>query len=270
MTSFPAVMVKHMTRLNITPQKYFYIFFCLILLGSPLYLQAECQVTLEWEPNGAAPDGYRLYERKEGEQYYENHYYDVGQDSLCRVSGLSENYVYHFVVRAYAGSEVSDFSNEATYECTTASSSEDLNPPAQPVTILPADTAQNVSLEPTLSSGDYSDPDEGDSHAQTRWQIFRLDNDECIYDVISNSELTSHDLPPGTLEPFTAYYWTVRYYSQNGGISEPSPTSDFTTTSNDEAGDDADATASLNGVGSSSGSGSSDGLGFGCFIQSLY
>jgi hypothetical protein len=249
------------------PRKYFYIFICFIILGTPLYLQAECQITLEWEPNGTAPDGYRLYEREEGEDYLDFHYYDVGQESSCRISGLSENVIYHFVVRAYAGSEVSDFSNEATYECTTASSSDDPNPPLQPMTTSPEDTAQNVSLEPMLTSGEFSDPDTEDVHAQTRWRIFRLDNDECIYDVISNSDLTSLQIPPDTLEPFTAYYWTVNHYSQNGGISEPSPTSDFTTRSLDGV----DSAASLNVSGGSGGSsGSSDGLGVGCFIQTLY
>jgi hypothetical protein len=260
-------MVKHMTRLYFVSRKYFYTLFCFIILGFPLHLQAECQLTLEWEPNGAAPDGYRLYEREEGKKYHDNHYYDVGQESSCRVSGLSENVTYHFVVRAYAGSEMSDDSNEATYKCTTASSGNDPNPPSQPTTISPEDTAQNVGLEPILESGEYSDPDVGDGHAQTRWQIFRLDNDECIYDVISNSDLTSLQVPPDTLEPFTAYYWKVSYYSQSGGISEPSPTSDFTTTLNET--DSTNSTASLNGSGGGS-SGSSDGLGVGCFIQSLF
>lgn len=254
-----------MTRLNIATRKYFYILLCFILLGFPLNLQAECQITLEWAPNGAAPDGYRLYEREEGEDYSEKHYYDVGQESSCMVSGLAENATYHFVVRAYAGPDVSDYSNEATYDCTTARSSDDPTPPSPPAPIAPADTAQDVSLEPVLTSGEFHDPDSEDVHAQTRWQIFRLDNDECIFDVISNSELTTMEVPPSTLEPFTAYYWTVRYYSQNGGISEPSPASDFTTSN------EVDATASLSGVGiGSGGGGSSDGLGVGCFIKSLF
>lgn len=254
---------KHMTRLYIATWKYFYIFICFILLGFPLHLYAECQITLEWLPNGAAPDGYRLYEREEGDDYSEKHYYDVGQESSCMISGLTENSTYHFVVRAYAGSDASDYSNEATYDCTTTSSNNDPSPPTQPATISPADTSQNISLEPTLTSGEFQDPDAGDVHAQTRWQIYRLDNDECIYDVISNSDLTALDVPPETLEPFTAYYWTVRYYSQNGGISEPSPTSDFTTSN------EVDSTASLSGVVGGS-NGSSDGLGVGCFIQTLF
>ena len=257
-------MVKYMTRPCFAARKNFYIFFCLIILGFPLHLQAECQITLGWVPNGVTPDGYRLYERQDGEEYKENHYYDVGQESSCRISELEENFTYHFVVRAYAGSEISDYSNEATYECTTTSSNDDPNPPVQPTTISPEDTAQNVGLEPILTSSEFQDPDSGDVHAQTRWQIFRLDNDECIYDVITNSELTSLEVPPSTLEQFTAYYWTVRHYSQNGGISEPSPTSDFTT-SNEV--NEVDSTSSLSGVGSS---GSSSGLGVGCFIQTLF
>jgi hypothetical protein len=175
---------------------------------------------------------------------------------------LEENTTHHFVVRAYNETDESDNSNEATYICTKASTSSDANPPSMPNLISPEDTCQTVSLEPVLTSSEFHDQDPDDIHSQTRWQIFRSDNDECIYDVVSNSELTTIQVPSSVLEPFTAYYWTASYYSQSGGKSEPAPASDFTTT------DAVDSTASLSGGGG--GGGSSDGFfGVGCFIQTL-
>lgn len=257
-------MEIHMTRLYISPRKYIYIFFCFILLGLPTKLIAECQVTLEWAPNGADPEGYRLYERQSDEAYDDNHYYDVGKESSCTVHSMEENKTYNFVVRAYSGAEESEDSNEATYLCTASSASNDTIPPSQPTTVSPLDTAQNVGLEPILTTSEFHDPDPENTHAQTRWQIYRLDNDECVYDVISNSELTTVGIPSSILEPFTTYYWTVTYYSQSGGVSEPSPSSDFTTSN------EVDSTASLGDIVGGGGGGSSNGLGVGCFIQTLF
>lgn len=255
-----------MTRFYLSAREFCYVFCCFILLGFPIHLRAECQVTLQWEPNGDQPDGYRLYERESGQEYSDNHYYDVGQESSCTVFGLDENHTYHFVVRAYVGPSESADSNEATYECTVAPSSDAPNPPNTPEIISPADGAQDVGLEPILTTSKFSDQDPEDIHAQTHWQIFRLDNDECVYDVISNSALTTMKVPPSTLEPFTTYYWTVSYFSQSGGKSAPAPASDFTTTIEEE--DSISSSLISGGSGGGSG-GSSDGIGFGCFIQTL-
>lgn len=259
-------MVLHMIRFYVAAQKCVYGFVGLILLGLPVNLQAECQVTLKWTTNGASPAGYRLYERESDQEYNHNHYYDVGPETACTVYELKENTTYHFVVRAYNDVDESDNSNEAKYVCTTGSASSDANPPSMPDLISPEDTCQTVGLEPALTTSEYYDPDPDDIHTQTRWQIFRSDNDECIYDVVSNSELTTLQVPPSVLEPFTAYYWTASYHSQSGGTSEPAPASDFSTT---DAVDSA-ASASLSGGGGGGGGGSSDGFfGVGCFIQTL-
>jgi hypothetical protein len=262
-----------MNRIHVAAQKCLIGFLGLTLLWVPYNLFAECKVTLNWSNNGGQPTGYRLFERKTSEAYNENQYYDMGSQTACTIYGLQENSTYHFVVRAYGQDNESENSNEATYVCNAgSSSSDDANPPAVPTLISPADTAQSVSLEPLLTTADFSDADPDDGHAQTRWQIFRLDNDQCIYDVVSYSDLTSVKVPPSTLAPFTAYYWTATHYSGKGGISEPAPASDFTTTSADA--DDKSLTSSSLGANSSNsgggGGGSSNGFfSVGCFIQTL-
>ncbi len=258
-----------MIRFYVEAQKCLYGFLGLILLNLPLLAHAECKVTLKWTDNGGQPIGYRLFERETSEGYNENHYYDVGAENACTVYGLEENATYHFVVRAYTSDSESENSNEATYICTKGSASSDEYPPATPALVSPADTTQSVGLEPVLTTSDFDDPEPDDNHAQTRWQIFRVGTgdaeDECIYDVVSNSDLTSLKVPEAILEPDNAYYWTASHYSENGGVSEPAPMSDFTTTTDSTS-------ASLGGSDSlgGGGGGSSDGFfGVGCFIQAL-
>lgn len=253
-----------MMRIYVAARKCLFGFLGLTLLCLPQNLHAECKVTLKWTDNGGRPTGYRLFERETSEAFNEHQYYDIGSETDCTVYGLQENSTYHFVVRAYNANMESSNSNEITYDCTKGNASSDANPPAMPKLLSPMDTAQSVGLQPILTTSDFSDADADDVHAQTRWQIFRMDNDDCIYDVFSNSDLTSTEVPPSTLEPFTAYYWTATHYNQKGGSSEPAPTHDFTTA--------VDTSASLSGSSgiNRGGGGSSDGFfGVGCFIQSV-
>ncbi|MGD9364530.1 MAG: fibronectin type III domain-containing protein [Desulfobacteraceae bacterium] len=243
--------------------------FCIIILGLTPNLQADCQVTLSWDPNSTTPDGYRLFQRESGSTYDYNDYSDVGQQTSYTVSGLTDDTIYHFVVRAYVGSEESGDSNEAVFNCGSGSAPSGGNPPSQPSTVTPNDGAMDVSLQPRLTTSAFYDPDSGDYHSQTRWQIFRLDNDACVYDVVSSSALTALTVPSLTLDSFTVYYWTVRYYDQNGNVSAPAPIADFTTLQSEDS--EGGASASLSSGSSGGGSGGSGGgsLIGGCFISIL-
>lgn len=234
---------------------------CIIILGLTPNLQADCQVTLSWDPNSVTPDGYRLFQRESGSTYDYKDYADAGQQTSYTISGLTDDTTYHFVVRAYLGSEESGDSNEATFICGSGSVTSGGNPPSQPTTITPIDGAIDVSLQPRLTTSAFYDPDSGDYHSQTRWQIFRFDNDACVYDVISNSALTTLTVPSFTLDSFTVYYWTVRYYDQNGNVSASAPSAEFTTVQSES---EEESQSSLSG-GSSSGGGGSGG----CFISIL-
>lgn len=247
-------------------QKYITGCLCLALLMIPAIAKADCQITLNWDPNDTTPDGYRLYQRESGQEYNYNDCTDTGKSTAANITGLAEDTTYHFVVRAYLGSEESGDSNEATYTCTAGVTT---NPPSQPYAVAPSDNSQDVNLEPTLKSSSFYDSDAGDYHTQTRWQVYRLDDDFCVYDSVSNSSLTSLTLPQSTLSPFTTYYWMVSYYDQRGSVSVPSQASDFTTLQTTEDGDEsAEPTSSLSGSSSGSSSGGGSGGG-GCFIQSL-
>lgn len=234
---------------------------CIIMLGLTPNLSADCQVTLSWDPNSPTPQGYRLFQRESDSEYDYSDYSDVGSQTSYTVSGLTDDTTYCFVVRAYAGPEESGDSNEAVFNCGSGSASSGGNPPSRPTTRTPVDGAMDINLQPRLTTSAFYDPDSGDYHSQTRWQIFRLDNDTCVYDVVSNSALTALTVPSLTLDSFTAYYWTVRYYDQNGNVSAPAPNAEFTTLQSEE---DAQPSSNLSG---SSGGGSSGGGSAGCFIR---
>ncbi|MFO7713496.1 choice-of-anchor U domain-containing protein [Desulfosarcina sp.] len=72
-------------------------------------------VTLRWDPNDPAPQGYRVFAR-EGSQGY-NYDHPLWENNLttCTLTGLTEGVTYHFVVRAFDGELESADSEEVSY-----------------------------------------------------------------------------------------------------------------------------------------------------------
>jgi hypothetical protein len=88
---------------------------------------AAASVTLEWDPNNIAPEGYRVFARKSWQVYnYSLPAYE-GAATTCTLSNLDEQTEYHFVVRAYHGHLESVDSHEVSH--TTSGSSSDTTPP---------------------------------------------------------------------------------------------------------------------------------------------
>lgn len=256
-----------MIRLMVATRKRCIASLCLIFILIPFSLHAECQVSLTWDPNTPNPTGYRLYQREADTQFNYEISTDVGQNTTYTVSGLTEGTTYHFVVRAYLGADESGNSNEATYFCNSSGAGASSNPPRQPLLLAPSHNTPDVSLQPTLTTSAFIDHDAGDYHAQTRWMVYRLDDDACVLDTTSASALTSFTIPSSILSPFTTYYWTACYFDQNGSMSTPAQTSDFTTQQAAEQDPEHGPSASLS-TSTSSGGGSGGGGG-GCFIQTL-
>jgi hypothetical protein len=110
---------------------------------------------------------------------------------------------------------------------------EQLNqPPNPPSNILPAAGATGVSLTPTLSSPDFSDPDPGDTHAASQWQVA---TSSCFCGIPTfdsgrdTTNLTSITIPAGKLNYDTTYYWHVRHQDNQGEWSNWSAVTSFTT-----------------------------------------
>ncbi len=106
------------------------------------------------------------------------------------------------------------------------------HPPAPPTTVLPL-SGDNVTVTLTLQSSAFSDPDSGDTHAASRWQITRTAGDystTVLDDInIRTSELTAVTIFAGVLAPNNTYYWHVKHQDSHGAWSEWSAEASFIT-----------------------------------------
>ena len=103
-------------------------------------------------------------------------------------------------------------------------------PPNQPGNVSPV--GSGISLTPTLQSSGFSDPDAGDTHAASWWQVGTTSGDYSgsVFDSYAdNTSLTSIAIPSGTLDYLTTYYWHVRYKNNHGAWSLWSTETSFTT-----------------------------------------
>jgi chitinase len=111
---------------------------------------------------------------------------------------------------------------------TEPNSIEDPFVPDTPVLLTPfAD--EIVSQTPELKTDVYFDPNPEDLHTGSQWQIFRADDNFCVYDMVSSSSLTSLTVPKLILEADVGYIWRVRFFNSRGGASDWSPDAAFAT-----------------------------------------
>ena len=105
--------------------------------------------------------------------------------------------------------------------------------PDAPILVSPADD-DLVSLTPTLQVYEFYDPDVGDVHAETEWQIFLMlnKNSKCVLELRSSKALTSLDVGSLILDAKKDYSWRVRFYDNHAQASEWSDFGYFTTMAN--------------------------------------
>ena len=102
--------------MKLSARSYLKVFIASILfIASIATFAHSANVTLRWDANDPAPEGYRVFFR-EGAQSY-NYDYPLKQTDLttCTLTGLNEGVTYHFVVRAFDGSLESADSEEVSY-----------------------------------------------------------------------------------------------------------------------------------------------------------
>lgn len=92
--------------------------------------------------------------------------------------------------------------------------------PNQPSNISPAHVETILTLTPTLTASNFADPDAGDTHSVSQWQISTNNSDfnSPVYDSGETTDLTSHTIA-NALEVSTNYFWHVRYKDNNGAWS---------------------------------------------------
>jgi len=157
----------------------------------------------------------------------------AGATQTFTIKDLSPDTTYYFaVMTADEGPNWSGLSNIASRK--TDAIPPDDQPPAQPAGVSPVDGATGVSLTPTLSSSAFSDPDAGDTHAASQWQI---DDDPWDFSApafdsgTDTTNLTSISIPSGRLTYSTLYYWRARYQDSHGAWSAWSEEAHFNTMS---------------------------------------
>ncbi|MBN2097978.1 MAG: leucine-rich repeat domain-containing protein [Dehalococcoidia bacterium] len=105
--------------------------------------------------------------------------------------------------------------------------------PNQPTNQSPSDGAVGVDLAPTLESSAFADPDPYHYYqVASQWQITTTAGDYSspIFDSGTDySNLTSINIPAGTLDYLTAYFWRVRHQDRNYDWSEWSAETSFVT-----------------------------------------
>jgi len=79
-----------------------------------------------------------------------------------------------------------------------------------PALVSPID-AVGVNPVAVLKAGAFRSPVAGVTHAKSRWQVFRDDDDFCVLDIQSSSALTSLRVPKLILDEDTQYFWRVQY-----------------------------------------------------------
>ncbi len=108
-------------------------------------------------------------------------------------------------------------------------------PPDRPTPVSPPSGATDTSLSLPLESSLFFDPDSGDTHAASQWQITANPGDYSspVFDNAheAGSSLTSIAVTACSLNPGTTYYWRVRYRDNHGAWSDWSEESSFTTQS---------------------------------------
>jgi hypothetical protein len=123
----------------------------------------------------------------------------------------------------------SDWSVETSFTTTTA-------PPAnqsssQPGNVSPANGTTDVSLTPTLQSSAFSDPNVGDTHSASQWQMTATSGNYSspVFDSGADNEHFTSIVVPSSLSNSTTYYWHVRYQDNHGAWSDWSSETPFTT-----------------------------------------
>jgi hypothetical protein len=104
----------------------------------------------------------------------------------------------------------------------------DLSVPETPVLLTPLDN-EIVSLTPELTTDQFYDPDTGDVHAESQWQICRASDNFCVLDITSSSSLTSLQVPKLILEENIDYTWKIRFINNHNAKSDWSDVGTFTT-----------------------------------------
>jgi hypothetical protein len=100
--------------------------------------------------------------------------------------------------------------------------------------ILASETNDVVSMTPELQTEEFTDPDNGDTHLKTQWQIFDKLINTTVFDIETTKSLTTLSVPKLVLDENTSYSVKVRFFDNHGTPSDWSESLTFSTDFNQE------------------------------------
>ena len=93
-------------------------------------------------------------------------------------------------------------------------------PPDAPIPQSPANGQTGVAGSPALTTGPFTDPDGNDTHGNTHWQVSRTEDfSTLVFEVISDTDLTSLNSPDLMLDAGAIYYWRAMFFDTAGAAS---------------------------------------------------
>ena len=142
---------------------------------------------------------------------------NTGRITVHDTTGLTAGNAYPLNVRVSDG----QLSDVATVTITVNESGVGGNqPPDAPVLQSPANGQTGVAGSPVLTTRPFTDPDGNDTHGATHWQVSRTDDfSTLVFEVISDTDLTSINSPDLTLNAGSVYYWRARFFDTAGAAS---------------------------------------------------
>jgi len=79
---------------------------------------------------------------------------------------------------------------------------------------------KHFTITPLLQTGVFSDPDTGDIHAMTRWQIStEAGFADVVFDLKTEKYLTSLPVPDSLINGNQSYHWRVQFIDNRYGAS---------------------------------------------------
>ncbi|MGD8661839.1 MAG: carbohydrate-binding domain-containing protein, partial [Desulfobacterales bacterium] len=120
-------------------------------------------------------------------------------------------------------------SNIDEYNLGTKPNKDEGNFDPHPPLLIAPDDDETVSLTPELRTDEFYDPNYNDVHSLTRWKIIRAEDENTVFDVKTDSSLTTMTVPKLILEYDTEYIWRVKFIDNHGGASDWSEPGYFTT-----------------------------------------
>lgn len=197
-----------------------------LLVAFPLVASAA-QVTLQWNANTPASDGYNLYQRVQGGTY--NYAQPVNTSGITgttyTVKGLTDGVTYHFVVRAYLGANESGDSNEVTYTVPIAILDSDNDGYNDSVDAFPYDSSEWLDTDAD-GVGNNADTDDDNDGMPDVWEnlygLNPLDSSDAAGDLdgdgVSNLNEFNNGTDPSQLPGNTAPARPVLAEPANGAI----------------------------------------------------